>query len=114
VRQHFANKTTRPTAVFVTLSALLKGAGALWERLGLAVPGDLSVIVCSSKSRMPGLEGAGPVDTMHLDLGARVGRMAARQLRRLQAGEALEKSVLFNVKHKKRGSVRKLERKSKG
>ncbi|RRK02201.1 hypothetical protein Ga0100230_003155 [Opitutaceae bacterium TAV3] len=114
VRRHFANRVTRPTAVFVTLSGLLRGAGPLWERLGLEVPGDLSVIVCSSKSRMPGLEGAGSVDTMHLDLGARVGRMAARQLQRLQAGEALEKSVLLDVVHKRRGSVAKLGRKSEG
>ncbi|HWL51035.1 MAG TPA: substrate-binding domain-containing protein [Chthoniobacteraceae bacterium] len=107
VRRHFADPATRPTAVFSCESNAVHRLVPFWTKIGLSVPEDLSVITCSSKARLQGLEV--PLDTMQLKMGAKIGRTAARQLHRIQTGEALEKSVLLNVRYVRRGSTRALE-----
>lgn len=104
-RRYFAHPSTRPTAVFCIQSRLLSVVAPEWEALGLKVPDDISVLMASSRtSRVLDL----PLDSMQLKVGAKIGRMAARLLYRIQAGDPLEKSVLVNVKYVARGSVRKL------
>lgn len=107
VRRHFANPATRPTAVFACESDQVAHLAPFWKEIGLSIPEDISLIACSSKTALPMIDV--PLDTMHLRMGARIGRTAARQLRLIQAGEPLEKSVLLDVKYVRRGSTRPLE-----
>lgn len=102
----FQNPAQRPTAVFATESPLLQRLLPLIEAEKLAIPDDLSLIVCSSRSAQQGFPI--PLDTMHLGIAAKIGRAAARRLRKIQAGEALEKNVLLDVSLVPRGSVRPL------
>lgn len=106
IKRHFAQTTTRPTAVFSTQSSLVKPLFPLWKSINLSIPDNLSLLVCSRKSQFT--NHPVPLDTMQLNLGSRIGRTAAQQLHRIQTGEALEKSILFNVKYVKRGSIRLL------
>ncbi|HWL52225.1 MAG TPA: substrate-binding domain-containing protein [Chthoniobacteraceae bacterium] len=106
--RHFANPATRPTAVFTCESRSLRRVFGLWRRLGLSVPDDLSVIMCSSRATHREVEI--PIDSMNLKVGRKVGRLAAQHLHKIQAGEPLEKSVLIDIAYVKRGSVRALER----
>lgn len=105
--RHFADPASRPTAVFACESRLLQRAIPVWKQLRLRVPEDLSVIVCSSRSRHAGI--SVPLDAMQLKVGARIGRIAAQQLQRMQAGEPLEKVILLDVRHMRRGSLKTLE-----
>ncbi len=107
VRRHFASRATRPTAVFACESGLAEQLGPFWRQAGLAIPKDLSLILCSSKTGLPGFEPL--LDTMVLKMGRRIGRTAARQLQRIQAGEPLEKTVLLDVRYVSRGSTRTLK-----
>lgn len=107
VMRYFTNPVTRPTAVFACESRLILNLLSLWKRLKLSIPEDISVIMCSSRDRVS--ENEQPLDSMQLKIGARIGRTAARQLHRIQTGEAMEKSILLDVSYVKRGSVRKLE-----
>lgn len=103
--RYFSNPATRPTAVFALETWLILKLVPVRERHGLSIPEDISVILCSSKKGVPGSEA---LDSMQLKIGARIGRMAARQLHRIQTGEPLEKSVLLDVAYVKRGSVRRM------
>ncbi len=106
VRRHFASKPSRPTAVFACESGLAEQLAPFWKQVGLTIPEDLSLLICSSKTGVRGIEV--PLDAMSLKMGRRIGRTAARQLLRMQAGEPLEKTVLLDVRHVRRGSTRAL------
>ncbi len=106
IRRYFANPVRRPTAVFSSESRLLAKLAPLWNDLGISVPEDISVIAASSRTTLNGFHV--PLDVMQLKVGSRIGRLAAKLLHRIQAGEALERSVLLDVNYIKRGSVRKI------
>lgn len=103
IQDQFADASNRPTALFFTESALIPKFLPVWQRLGLSIPEDLSLIVCTGRKGVPGAEA---LDAMQLKVGARIGRIAARQLRRMQNGEPLEKLVLLDAAYIRRGSVR--------
>lgn len=105
-RRHFSNPATRPTAVFACESRLLLSLAPLFKEMNLSVPSDISLLMASSQSSLKGFDI--PLDTMQLKVGARIGRLAARLLHRIQAGEPLEKSVLLDVAYIRRGSVREI------
>ncbi len=106
--RHFANASLRPTAVFACESEVIRSIAPLWSRLKLSVPDDLSLIVCSSRATQKALDL--PIDSMNLNVGKKIGRLAAQHLQKIQAGEALEKSVLMDVAYVKRGSVKAIDR----
>ncbi|HWL53534.1 MAG TPA: substrate-binding domain-containing protein [Chthoniobacteraceae bacterium] len=106
IQAFFADPSRRPTAVFACESRLLRALAPVWERLRLSVPGDLSVLMASSRRTLPGFDV--PLDAMQLKAGARVGRLAAKLLYRIQLGEPLGKTALLDIAYIRRGSVRKL------
>ena len=62
-------------------------------------PSELSIINCSGKSSQL-FEGL-VLDTMDLNIAAKIGRLGAQQLHRIQSGEPLEKSILINARYVK-------------
>lgn len=105
VQRHFSNPEKRPTAVFACESRLLRAVAPLWKKLRISVPDDISVIMASSRRTLNGFDG--PLDAMQLKIGARIGRLAARLLQRIQSGAPMEKSILLDVAYIRRGSVRR-------
>lgn len=85
----------RPTAVFACSSRVLAHVSPLLQ--GQPVPP--SVIVCSSRSNHSGL--GIPVDCMDLNVASKIGRTAARSLKKIQSGESLEKSIFIDVVYKR-------------
>ncbi len=93
----------RPTAAFAIERKFVTPLAAPFAEHGLTVPRDLSVIISSSRSVLPGFDQ--PADTMNMRMGSRVGRLAAEMLHRIQKGDPVEKCALVNVSYTVRGSV---------
>ncbi|EIQ00403.1 transcriptional regulator [Opitutaceae bacterium TAV1] len=92
----------RPTALLSTSVNLLVALQPLFVRLGLHVPADLSVIMCSSTPVRPP-EGQ-PTDIMKLDF-EEIGRQAFRALQSLYRGEFAEKTWLVESGYEAHGTV---------
>lgn len=90
------SKFDKPTAIFSTTSQAVVNMKPVFERMQLRIPQDLSLLVCSGKTLLPGF--SFPVDTMRIDFG-HIGETAARTLVDIRNNRLDSKIVLVKAKY---------------
>lgn len=102
VEEVFGGGTWRPTALFCPAIKFFKDAHPWFQKYGIKIPRDLSVIGCGSPLLLTPVQEK--VDLMSQDFG-KIGRVAAQTLIRLIEGQSVERTVQIDMPYRKGRTV---------